>query len=76
MCLFERENSLYSLEEVHMSSIAAGPVIIQTSAESAPAPPCLYVKILIGSLKQGLSRLTPAQEDCWGKAPPFTRLDR
>jgi hypothetical protein len=59
-----------------MTSIADGAVIIQTSAESVPSTPSLYVKILIGSLKQGLSRLTPAQEDCWGKAPPFTRLDR
>jgi hypothetical protein len=59
-----------------MTSIADGTVIIQTSSESAPSTPSLYVKILIGSLKQGLSRLTPAQEDCWGKAPPFTRLDR
>jgi hypothetical protein len=59
-----------------MTSIADGSLYIQTSSESVPSPPSLYVKILIGSLKQGLSRLTPAQEDCWGKAPPFTRLDR
>jgi hypothetical protein len=59
-----------------MTSIADGAVQIQTSAESVASTPSLYVKILIGSLKQGLSRLTPAQEDCWGKAPPFTRLDR
>jgi hypothetical protein len=59
-----------------MTSIADGSVRIQISSESVLSTPSLYVKILIGSLKQGLSRLTPAQEDCWGKAPPFTRLDR
>jgi hypothetical protein len=59
-----------------MTSIADSSVKIQTTSESNLSTPSLYVKILIGSLKQGLSRLTPAQEDCWGKAPPFTRLDR
>jgi hypothetical protein len=59
-----------------MTSIADVSVYIQTSSESVPSTPSLYVKILIGPLKQGLSRGEPAQEDCWGKAPPFTRLDR
>ena len=59
-----------------MTSIADGSVIIQTSAESISSTPSLYVKILIGPLKQGPSRVEPAQESCWGKAPAFTRLDR
>jgi hypothetical protein len=59
-----------------MTSSADKSVIIQTSSVSAPSIPALYVKILRGPLKQGLSRGEPAQEDCWGKAPPFTRLDR
>jgi hypothetical protein len=59
-----------------MTSIADGSVIIQTSAASVPAPPSLYVKILIDPFKQGPSRVEPAQESCWGKAPAFIRLDR
>ncbi|EFH86151.1 hypothetical protein [Ktedonobacter racemifer] len=59
-----------------MTSIANGAVIIQTAAESVPPTPSLYVKILIGPLKPEPSRVEPAQEFCWGKAPPFTWLDR
>ena len=59
-----------------MTSIADGSVQIQTSAESVPSMPSLYVKILVDPLKQGSSRVEPAQESCWGKAPAFIRLDR
>jgi len=59
-----------------MTSIADGAVRIQTSAESIPSTPSLYVKILLDPLKQGPSRVEPAHESCWGKAPAFTRLDR
>src|SRR5258707_13276275 len=37
MCLFEREKPSHSLKEAHMTSIADGSVIIQTSAQSAPS---------------------------------------
>src|SRR5258708_23252650 len=37
MCLFEREKPSHSLKEAHMTSIADGSVIFQTSAESAPS---------------------------------------
>jgi hypothetical protein len=47
MCLFEREKPLHSLKEVHMSSIADSPVIIQTSAESAPATPSWFGEVVL-----------------------------
>src|SRR5260370_20513870 len=37
MCLVEREKPSHSLKEAHMTSIADGSVIFQTSAESAPS---------------------------------------
>jgi hypothetical protein len=58
------------------TSYTYSPVNIQTSAQSDPCPPSLYVKILLDPLKQGPSRVEPAHESCWGKAPAFTRLDR
>jgi hypothetical protein len=59
-----------------MTSIADGSVKIQTTSESNFSTPSLYVKILIDPFKQGPSRVEPAQESCWGKAPAFIRLDR
>jgi hypothetical protein len=38
MCLFEREKLSHTLKEAHMTSIADGSVIIQTSSESVPSP--------------------------------------
>jgi hypothetical protein len=64
------------IKETYMNSIADGSVSIQTSSQSVPSTPSLYVKILLDPLKQGPSRVEPAQESCWGKAPAFTRLDR
>jgi hypothetical protein len=49
MCLFEREKQPHSLKEVHMTSIADGSVIIQTSATSVPAPPSWFGEIVIVS---------------------------
>jgi hypothetical protein len=47
MCLFEREKQPYSLKEVHMTSIADGAVIIQTSAASVPAPPSWFGEVVL-----------------------------
>src|SRR6266480_133853 len=47
MCLFEREKQPKSLKEVHMTSIADGSVIIQTSAASVPAPPSWFGEVVL-----------------------------
>src|SRR6266481_1297230 len=47
MCLFERENQLYSLKEVHMTSITDGSVIIQTSSESVPSTPSWFGEVVL-----------------------------
>src|SRR5260221_5266263 len=47
MCLLERVNQLYSLKEVHMTSIADGSVIIQTSGESVPSPPSWFGEVVL-----------------------------
>jgi hypothetical protein len=47
MCLFEREKQPYSLKEVHMTSIADGSVIIQTSAESVPSTPSWFGEVVL-----------------------------
>jgi hypothetical protein len=54
MCLFEREKQSHSLKEAHMTSIADGSVIIQTSAESAPSTPSWFgeVTLMAASLRK------------------------
>src|SRR6266571_5112664 len=47
MCLSERENQPHSLKEVHMTSIADGSVIIQTSAESVPSTPSWFGEVVL-----------------------------
>src|SRR6266571_5126313 len=47
MCLSERENQPHSLKEVHMTSIADGSVIIQTSAECVPSPPSWFGVVVL-----------------------------
>src|SRR5579875_3634327 len=47
MCLLERENQLPSLKEVHMSSIAEGSVIIQTSSESVASIPGWFGEVVL-----------------------------
>src|SRR6266851_862543 len=47
MCLFERENQSHTLKEVHMTSIADGSVIIQTSSESVPSPPSWFGEVVL-----------------------------
>src|SRR5947199_3344526 len=57
MCLFEREKQPHSLKEAHMTSIADGSVIIQTSAESIPSTPSWFGEVVVLSSylrKQGL----------------------
>src|SRR6266566_569978 len=47
MCLFEREKQSHSLKEAHMTSIADGAVIIQTSAESVPSTPSWFGEVTL-----------------------------
>src|SRR6266567_8239324 len=47
MCLFERENTTYSLKETHMTSIADGSVIIQISSESVPSTPSWFGEVVL-----------------------------
>src|SRR6266516_6058447 len=47
MCLFEREKQPYSLKEVHMTSIADGSVIIQTSSESVLSTPSWFGEVVL-----------------------------
>src|SRR6266702_4484423 len=47
MCLFEREKQPHSLKEAHMTSIADGSVIIQTSAEFVPSPPSWFGEVVL-----------------------------
>src|SRR6266566_3624558 len=47
MCLIERENQPHSLKEVHMTSIADGSVIIQTSSESVPSTPSWFGEVVL-----------------------------
>jgi hypothetical protein len=47
MCLFERENTTYSLKEAHMTSIADGSVIIQIASESVPSTPSWFGEVVL-----------------------------
>src|SRR5437588_7987916 len=47
MCLFEREKQPHSLKEAHMTSIADGSVIIQTSAEFVPSTPSWFGEMVL-----------------------------
>src|SRR5579859_4400699 len=54
MCYLRRKNQLLSLKEAHVTSIADGSVIIQTSSDSVPSPPAWFgeVVLLIGYLRK------------------------
>src|SRR3989442_7246220 len=47
MCLFEREKQPHTLKEAHMTSIADGSVIIQTSAEFVPSTPSWFGEVVL-----------------------------
>src|SRR5437763_1705643 len=47
MCLFEREKQPHTLKETHMTSIADGSVIIQTSAEFVPSTPSWFGEVVL-----------------------------